>query len=177
MVLAHVYHRLANLVSVLTVQIFKDDWSRPSAFQILGDTSLLSKIDKSLPPPTGIAGGPMAMAFGGPVANPQMLLTGYRLSSSALPTHETGPNRQDNALYNTASPSFPFASAQDSNRRFIPALSSSTGIPTSVGEKRAVGTTAAYWTMQGRSVDFDPGYGSATLVSVSANHQQSDKHK
>ena len=43
MVLAHVYHRLANLVSVLTVQIFKDDWSRPSAFQILGDASLLSK--------------------------------------------------------------------------------------------------------------------------------------
>jgi hypothetical protein len=43
MVLSHVYHRLANLISVLTVQIFKDDWSRPTAFQILGDTSLLSK--------------------------------------------------------------------------------------------------------------------------------------
>jgi len=49
MVLAHVYNRLANLVSVLTVQIFKDDWSRPSAFQILGDTSLLSKASESRP--------------------------------------------------------------------------------------------------------------------------------
>jgi len=53
MVLAHVYNRLSNLVAVLTVQIFKDDWSRPSAFQILGDTSLLSKASESrssLPP-------------------------------------------------------------------------------------------------------------------------------
>jgi len=49
MVLAHVYNRLANLVSVLTVQIFKDDWSRPSAFQILGDPSLLSKTGESRP--------------------------------------------------------------------------------------------------------------------------------
>jgi len=49
MVLAHVYNRLSNLVSVLTVQIFKDDWSRPSAFQILGDTSLLSKTGESRP--------------------------------------------------------------------------------------------------------------------------------
>lgn len=49
MVLAHVYNRLANLVAVLTVQIFKDDWSRPSAFQILGDTSLLSKASESRP--------------------------------------------------------------------------------------------------------------------------------
>ena len=49
MVLAHVYNRLANLVSVLSVQIFKDDWSRPSAFQILGDTSLLSKTSESRP--------------------------------------------------------------------------------------------------------------------------------
>ena len=28
MVLAHVYHRLSNLISVLNVQIFKDDWLR-----------------------------------------------------------------------------------------------------------------------------------------------------
>jgi len=60
MVLAHVYNRLANLVSVLTVQIFKDDWSRPSAFQILGDTSLLSKTSESRPslPASTISGIP-----------------------------------------------------------------------------------------------------------------------
>jgi hypothetical protein len=50
MVLSHVYHRLANLISVLTVQIFKDDWSRPTAFQILGDTSLLSKPVEAVAP-------------------------------------------------------------------------------------------------------------------------------
>ena len=58
MVLAHVYHRLSNLVSVLTVQIFKDDWSRPSAFQILGDTSLLSKASEARPslPASSVSG-------------------------------------------------------------------------------------------------------------------------
>ena len=35
MVLAHVFNRLSNLVVVLTVQIFKDDWSRPSSIHIL----------------------------------------------------------------------------------------------------------------------------------------------
>jgi len=60
MVLAHVYNRLSNLVSVLTVQIFKDDWSRPSAFQILGDASLLSKSTESRPSlaPSAVSGMP-----------------------------------------------------------------------------------------------------------------------
>jgi len=55
MVLAHVYNRLSNLISVLTVQIFKDDWSRPSAFQILGDSTLVTKVDRPLVPPSGSA--------------------------------------------------------------------------------------------------------------------------
>lgn len=59
MVLSHVYHRLANLISVLTVQIFKDDWSRPTAFQILGDTSLLSKpVDATAPQGVPIPAAP-----------------------------------------------------------------------------------------------------------------------
>lgn len=45
MVLAHVYHRLTNLINILTVQIFKDDWSRPSALQILGDQSLMGQLN------------------------------------------------------------------------------------------------------------------------------------
>lgn len=44
LVLAHVVNRLSNLISVLTVQIFKDDWARTSAYQIIGDTSLMNKI-------------------------------------------------------------------------------------------------------------------------------------
>lgn len=32
LVLAHVYNRLSNLVSCLTIQIFKDDWSRSSTY-------------------------------------------------------------------------------------------------------------------------------------------------
>lgn len=35
LVLAHVYSRLSSLVSYLTIQIFKDDWSRSSAYQII----------------------------------------------------------------------------------------------------------------------------------------------
>lgn len=43
LVLAHVVNRLSNLISILTVQIFKDDWSRTSAYQIISDTSLMTK--------------------------------------------------------------------------------------------------------------------------------------
>lgn len=46
--LAHVYHRLANLVSVLTVQIFKDDWLRPSAMHLISDQALMARA--SAPP-------------------------------------------------------------------------------------------------------------------------------
>ena len=49
LVLAHVSNRLANLISVLTIHIFKDDWMRPSTFQILGDTSLFPKKGSSSP--------------------------------------------------------------------------------------------------------------------------------
>ena len=54
MVLAHVYHRLSNLINVLTVQIFKDDWSHPSALQILGDTSLLNQFSSASPTYPGV---------------------------------------------------------------------------------------------------------------------------
>ncbi|KAK7502689.1 hypothetical protein BaRGS_00005939, partial [Batillaria attramentaria] len=38
LVLAHVFNRLSNLVRVLTIQIFKDDWTRGSAFAVLGSS-------------------------------------------------------------------------------------------------------------------------------------------
>lgn len=38
LVLAHVFNRLSILVRVLTVQIFKDDWTRGSAFAVLGSS-------------------------------------------------------------------------------------------------------------------------------------------
>ena len=60
MVLSHVYHRLSNLISVLTVQVFKDDWSRPSTYQILGDTSILSKMRSGPTPPKMTAFGSAA---------------------------------------------------------------------------------------------------------------------
>lgn len=77
MVLAHVYNRLANLVSVLTVQIFKDDWSRPSAFQILGDPTLLSKTTESR---QNLAASTVA---GVPNAGTLPYLTGTQLIGSA----------------------------------------------------------------------------------------------
>ena len=36
LVLAHVYNRLSNLVSTLTIQIFKDDWTRASTYSFMG---------------------------------------------------------------------------------------------------------------------------------------------
>ena len=41
MVLAHVINRLSNIVSVLTIQIFKDDWSRASAYQIINESTFM----------------------------------------------------------------------------------------------------------------------------------------
>uniref|UniRef100_A0A0L8HAV3 Cation efflux protein transmembrane domain-containing protein n=2 Tax=Octopus bimaculoides TaxID=37653 RepID=A0A0L8HAV3_OCTBM len=47
MVLAHVYNRLSNLVSELTIQIFKDDWTRSAMTYHLPSTTPFS----SYPPP------------------------------------------------------------------------------------------------------------------------------
>ena len=69
MVLAHVFHRLANLVSLLTVQIFKDDWSRPAVYQVIGDKSLLAARAAPNQPPV----------------YPQLKRAGYR-----MPTIECG---------------------------------------------------------------------------------------
>ena len=54
LVLAHVVNRLSNLIQSLTIQVFKDDWSRASAYQIISDSSLPS----SFP---GVAGSPMRL--------------------------------------------------------------------------------------------------------------------
>ncbi|KAM4607229.1 zinc transporter 6 [Polymixia lowei] len=71
MVLAHVTNRLLPLVSTLTVQIFKDDWSRPSVLTgslpspsstPLGPTegyTSLSSFSPSVPPLLSSAGGEM----------------------------------------------------------------------------------------------------------------------
>ena len=65
LVLAHVSNRLSNIISILTVQIFKDDWTRTSAYQVLGDTSLINKFPNispvnsmtKLPGPTDVSSG------------------------------------------------------------------------------------------------------------------------
>lgn len=54
MVLAHVYNRLSNLVSQLTVQIFKDDWTRASSYNLLAGSSFPSPF----PPTSGASRGP-----------------------------------------------------------------------------------------------------------------------
>lgn len=54
MVLAHVYNRLSNLVSQLTVQIFKDDWTRASSYNLLAGSSFPSPF----PPTSGVQRGP-----------------------------------------------------------------------------------------------------------------------
>ncbi|XP_064602001.1 zinc transporter 6-A-like [Liolophura sinensis] len=49
LVLAHVHNRLSNLVAVLTIQIFKDDWSRGSTYQMFGQSNFTS------PPGSGVS--------------------------------------------------------------------------------------------------------------------------
>ncbi|CAG5127793.1 unnamed protein product [Candidula unifasciata] len=52
LVLAHVYNRLNNLVSCLTIQIFKDDWNRSSTYTTaaLGSPSFPGAIGFQTPP-------------------------------------------------------------------------------------------------------------------------------
>ena len=44
LVLAHVYARLSNIVSTLTVQIFKDDWTRASTFNFMGNPTFSQSV-------------------------------------------------------------------------------------------------------------------------------------
>ena len=57
LVLAHVVNRLSNLINLLTVQVFKDDWTRASAYQIISDTSLMSKLPTSAAAPVRLPYG------------------------------------------------------------------------------------------------------------------------
>ena len=86
LVLAHVVNRLSNLISVLTVQIFKDDWTRTSAYQIIGDTSILNKLPTPAnsparspvglgPHPTGL--WPGVTTTGGSGLNPAAGIGGF----------------------------------------------------------------------------------------------------
>lgn len=184
MVLAHVYHRLANLVSVVTVQIFKDDWSRPSAFQILGDTALLSKMEKPMAPLAAAPGSlPVSTGSGslmGPSSGPQMphhpqqFVAGYRFGvSSPLATVDFGLNRPESMV-----PSSGLFQSPDGSRRVLPTATSSTGAQGGFGGERRTGSTAGtYWNMQGKSLGLDSIYGSGISVSVPSSHQHSDKHK
>ncbi|XP_059163784.1 zinc transporter 6-A-like [Physella acuta] len=76
LVLAHVYNRLNNLVSRLTIQIFKDDWSRSSAYT----TAALSGI--SFPVVTGFPSPPQ-------LASPIHEI--YTPAYSPLPSYRPNP--------------------------------------------------------------------------------------
>ena len=68
MVLAHVYNRLSNIVSILTVHVFKDDWNRPTTYQLMNENPAL---DRNLIPGAsslGNVGPPQLASPGAPVA-------------------------------------------------------------------------------------------------------------
>ena len=44
LVLAHVYNRLSSIVSHLTIQIFKDDWNRSTAYQIINNPAMVPPV-------------------------------------------------------------------------------------------------------------------------------------
>ena len=85
LVLAHVVNRLSNHVSNLTVQIFKDDWTRiSSSFQILGNNALMSNFSTPGNSPVRL---PSSMADGvskTPVYKPSTNFTSP-LTNSTLP--------------------------------------------------------------------------------------------
>lgn len=81
MVLAHVVNRLSNLISVLTVQIFKEDWTRGSTYQILGDSSLMSKF---------AAGGPSSFRMPMGSAEVTAILNNSSLGYKSPPISPTG---------------------------------------------------------------------------------------
>ena len=162
MVLAHVYNRLANLVSVLTVQIFKDDWSRPSAFQILGDPTLLSKTSESRPNLT------VSTASG--VQN-----------SSTLP-YLTGTQFISSASYRAASP-LATGSERPEARQFIGGHGAAGSVLTSHAGVRfppiphytdiSSQSLSAKYSVSGST----QGYTGSSLQSTPTANVQEDKHK
>ncbi|XP_064623089.1 zinc transporter 6-like isoform X2 [Lineus longissimus] len=96
MVLAHVTNRLSNIVSKLTIQIFKDDWTtRTSVYQMLANS--------------GIPGNYAAPGSSSPSRGP----------SPPVPLHEQAPNappRPAAANHNTNS------IGQNTNPRSVPEL-------------------------------------------------------
>lgn len=75
LVLAHVYNRLSNLVTNLTIQVFKDDWTRASTYSFMGSGSnpAFSTSYQSSAPPLVPARGPSPtydLSFNSPLTNP-----------------------------------------------------------------------------------------------------------
>ncbi|WAR00723.1 ZNT6-like protein [Mya arenaria] len=64
LVLAHVYNRLSNLVSTLTIQIFKDDWTRASTY-IMGSNPSFPSYSYSGPNLVPARGPSPTQEFGG----------------------------------------------------------------------------------------------------------------
>uniref|UniRef100_A0A672FFC8 Solute carrier family 30 member 6 n=2 Tax=Salarias fasciatus TaxID=181472 RepID=A0A672FFC8_SALFA len=88
LVLAHVTNRLLPLVSTLTVQIFKDDWTRPLLTGALSSSSSSSP-SSSAAPPVGVA-------------------EGYALSSSSLPPLLLDPLTSTPSKLSSPPPEFAF---------------------------------------------------------------------
>ena len=65
LVLAHVYSRLSTMITHLTIQIFKDDWSRSTAYQIINNTALAPPPPAVTPIKPPILGGGYAGAVPG----------------------------------------------------------------------------------------------------------------
>lgn len=78
LVLAHVFNRLSNLVRVLTIQIFKDDWTRSgSAFAVLGSSPF---------GPSTVAGGSVGSRAQSPTSQDYASAAHYLPVSTFRPT-------------------------------------------------------------------------------------------
>ena len=120
MVLAHVYNRLSNLVSLLTIQIFKDDWSRASTYNILGSPAFAQNYP-SMSSPTSPPRGPS------PVQDQSYGAVGSSHTYRPVPlvTSNTGESQQSRPFDFNPSPVVPPAGLSSSGNRTLAGTSGS----------------------------------------------------
>jgi len=99
MVLAHVYNRLSNLISPLTLQIFKDDWTRASTYNLLGSHTFSSRVTS---PTQSLTQGPGR----GPSPTENLYSSGTGFKSTPLSPPSVSPFDGQGSMLNSFSQDF-----------------------------------------------------------------------
>ena len=91
LVLAHVYNRLSNLVSTLTIQVFKDDWTRATSYNFMGSNPTFSQsYQYSSQSPVRGPSPTQDLSFNSPIASPyKPLLVGQQFGDYSSAQHSS----------------------------------------------------------------------------------------